>query len=58
MRAFLDAAPTLQPGARAPLAAHSPAACARMVAGVRPGLDDESFLEYLAAAKARGNMQR
>ena len=29
-----------------------------LVAGVRPGLTDETFLEHLAAAKSRGMMQR
>ena len=57
MRAFLERRGQLDPGARAALAAQLAGRLRPLVAGVRPGLTDETFLEHLAAAKARGRMQ-
>jgi uncharacterized RDD family membrane protein YckC len=57
VRAFLDRRYELEPGARAALAAQLAGHMRPLVAGVRPGLSDETFLEYLAAAKSRGMMQ-
>jgi len=56
VRAFLERRGQLDPGARAALAAQLAGRLRPMVAGVRPGLTDETFLEHLAAAKARGRM--
>jgi uncharacterized RDD family membrane protein YckC len=52
VRAFLQRREELRPAARRTLAAQLAARLRPRVAGVRPGLDDESFLERLAAAKA------
>ena len=52
VRAFLQRREQLRPAARRTLAAQLAARVRPRVAGVRPGLDDESFLERLAAAKA------
>jgi uncharacterized RDD family membrane protein YckC len=57
VRAFLERRCALRPGARRALAAQLAGQLRPLVAGVRPGLDDESFLEHLAAAKARGKMR-
>ena len=57
VRAFLERRGQLDPGARAALAAQLAGRLRPLVAGVRPGLTDETFLEHLAAAKARGRMQ-
>ena len=57
VRAFLDRRADLDPGARAALAAQLAGHLRPLVAGVRPGLTDETFLEHLAAAKSRGMMQ-
>ncbi len=57
VRAFLQRRGELDPGARAALAAQLAGRLRPLVAGVRPGLTDETFLEHLAAAKARGRMQ-
>jgi uncharacterized RDD family membrane protein YckC len=57
VRAFLERRGNLRPGARRALAQQLAGQLRPLVAGVRPGLDDESFLEHLAAAKARGNMR-
>jgi uncharacterized RDD family membrane protein YckC len=54
VRAFLERRHQLEPGARGALAAQLAGRLRPLVAGVRPGLSDETFLEYLAAAKARG----
>jgi uncharacterized RDD family membrane protein YckC len=51
VRAFLQRREELRPAARRTLAAQLAARVRPRVAGVRPGLDDESFLERLAAAK-------
>lgn len=51
VRAFLQRRAQLRPAARRTLAAQLAARMRPRVAGVRPGLDDESFLERLAAAK-------
>jgi uncharacterized RDD family membrane protein YckC len=56
VRAFLERRGQLDPGARAALAAQLAGRLRPLVAGVRPGLTDETFLEHLAAAKARGRM--
>ncbi len=56
VRAFLERRADLQPGARRQLAATLAGRLRPQVAGARQGLDDESFLEHLAAAKARGNI--
>lgn len=52
VRAFLDRRHTFAPGARAALAADLAAKLRPRVPGVRSGLHDEQFLEYLAAAKS------
>lgn len=52
VRTFLDRRFTLAPGPRAALAADLAARLRPLVPGVRPGLHDEQFLEYLAAAKS------
>jgi uncharacterized RDD family membrane protein YckC len=57
VRAFLERRGQLEPGARAALAAQIAGRLRPLVAGVRPGLPDETFLEHLAAAKARGRLQ-
>lgn len=57
VRAFLERRAGLRPGARSALAAQLADRLRPVVAGTRPGLDDESFLEHLAAAKARGNLR-
>jgi uncharacterized RDD family membrane protein YckC len=57
VRRFLERRAQLDPGARAALAAQLAARLRPLVAGARPGLGDETFLEHLAAAKARGSMQ-
>lgn len=57
VRSFLERRPQLEPRARRALAAQLAGRLRPQVAGVRPGLDDETFLEYLAAAKARGKMR-
>ena len=56
VRTFLERRHQLDPGARAALAAQLAGRLRPLVAGVRPGLPDEKFLEHLAAAKARGRM--
>jgi uncharacterized RDD family membrane protein YckC len=57
VRSFLERRGALDPGARASLAAQLAGRLRPLVAGARPGLADETFLEHLAAAKARGRMQ-
>ena len=57
VRAFLERRSALRPGARRTLAAQLAGQLRPQVAGVRPGLEDETFLEHLAAAKARGKMR-
>jgi uncharacterized RDD family membrane protein YckC len=57
VRAFLERRNQLEPGARAALAAQLAGRLRPLVAGARPGLGDETFLEHLAAAKARGRLQ-
>ncbi len=57
MRAFLERRAELRPGARRALAAQLAGRLRPLVAGAQPGLDDEAFLEHLAAAKARGKMR-
>jgi uncharacterized RDD family membrane protein YckC len=52
VRAFLDRRQTFAPGARAALAADLAGRLRPRVPGVRAGLHDEQFLEYLAAAKS------
>jgi uncharacterized RDD family membrane protein YckC len=52
VRTFLDRRYGFQPGPRAALAADLAAKLRPLVPGVRPGLHDEQFLEYLAAAKS------
>jgi uncharacterized RDD family membrane protein YckC len=56
VRAFLERRQQLEPGARAAIAAQLAGRLRPLVAGVRPGLTDETFLEHLAAAKARGTI--
>jgi uncharacterized RDD family membrane protein YckC len=51
VRTFLERRHTFAPGARAALAADLAARLRPRVPGVRAGLHDEQFLEYLAAAK-------
>jgi uncharacterized RDD family membrane protein YckC len=53
---FLERRGDLEPGARAALAAQLAGHLRPLVAGARPGLTDETFLEHLAAAKSRGRM--
>jgi uncharacterized RDD family membrane protein YckC len=57
VRAFLERRSELRPGARRSLAEQLAGKFRPLVAGVRAGLDDESFLEHLAAAKARGKLR-
>ena len=57
VRSFLERRTELRPGARRALAAQLAGRLRPLVAGVRPGLDDETFLEYFAAAKARGKLR-
>jgi uncharacterized RDD family membrane protein YckC len=57
VRAFLERRSNLRPGARRALAQQLAGNLRPLVAGVRPGLEDETFLEHLAAAKARGKMR-
>jgi uncharacterized RDD family membrane protein YckC len=57
VRAFLERRSDLRPGARRALAGQLAGQLRPLVAGVRPGLDDETFLEHLVAAKARGKMR-
>jgi uncharacterized RDD family membrane protein YckC len=52
VRAFLQRREELRPAARRTLAAQLSRRLRPRVAGVRPGLDDETFLERLAAAKS------
>jgi len=52
VRTFLDRRFGFQPGPRAALAAELATKLRPLVPGVRPGLHDEQFLEYLAAAKS------
>lgn len=52
VRTFLDRRHAFQPGPRAALAAELASKLRPAVPGVRPGLHDEQFLEYLAAAKS------
>jgi hypothetical protein len=52
VRAFLGRRNQLDPGARRALAAQLASALRPRVAGVPAGLDDERFLERLAAAKS------
>jgi uncharacterized RDD family membrane protein YckC len=57
VRAFLERREQLRPAARRELAGRLASRLRPMVAGVRPGLDDEAFLERLGAAKASGRMR-
>jgi uncharacterized RDD family membrane protein YckC len=57
VRSFLERRAQLQPGARRALARQLAQRLRPQVAGARPGLDDETFLEYFAAAKARGRLR-
>src|SRR4051794_6964352 len=57
VRAFLERRGQLRPAARRELAGRLAGRLRPMVAGVRAGLDDEAFLERLAAAKASGRMR-
>ena len=57
VRSFLERRAQLQPGARRALAEQLAQRLRPQVAGARPGLDDETFLEYFAAAKARGKLR-
>ena len=57
VRAFLERRAQLRPGARRALAQQLAGRLRPLVAGARPGLDDETFLEHLAAAKAHGKMR-
>jgi uncharacterized RDD family membrane protein YckC len=57
VRAFLERRESLRPAARRQLAGQLASRLRPMVAGVRPGLDDETFLERLAAAKAGGELR-
>jgi len=52
VRTFLDRRHSFAPGPRAALAAELATKLRPRVPGVRPGLHDEQFLEYLAAAKS------
>jgi uncharacterized RDD family membrane protein YckC len=55
VRSFIERRTELQPAARRQLAATLAGRLRPKVAGARVGLDDETFLELLAAAKARGS---
>jgi hypothetical protein len=57
VRSFLERRTQLQPGPRRALAQQLAQQLRPRVAGARPGLDDETFLEYFAAAKARGKLR-
>ena len=57
VRSFLERRAQLQPGARRALAQQLAQRVRPQVAGARPGLDDETFLEYFVAAKARGKLR-
>jgi hypothetical protein len=57
VRAFLQRREGLRPAARRSLAAQLARRLRPRVAGVRPGLDVETFLERLAAAKASRSMR-
>jgi uncharacterized RDD family membrane protein YckC len=57
VRSFLERRSQLRPGARRALAQQLAGRLRPLVAGVQHGLGDEAFLEYLAAAKARGRMR-
>jgi uncharacterized RDD family membrane protein YckC len=57
VRTFLERRAQLQPGARRALAQQLAQRVRPQVAGARPGLDDETFLEYFVAAKARGKLR-
>ena len=57
VRSFLERRTQLQPGPRRALAQQLAQRLRPQVAGARPGLDDETFLEYFAAAKARGKLR-
>jgi uncharacterized RDD family membrane protein YckC len=57
VRSFLERRTQLRPQARQALAQQLAQRLRPQVAGVRQGLDDESFLEHFAAAKARTNDQ-
>jgi uncharacterized RDD family membrane protein YckC len=57
VRSFLERRNHLRPGARRALAEQLAGRLRPLVAGARQGLDDEAFLESLAAAKARGRMR-
>ena len=52
-----SAARSCSPGARHALAEQLAGQLRPRVAGARAGLDDETFLEHLAAAKARGKLR-
>ena len=55
VRSFLERRAQLRPHARHALAQQLAQQLRPHVAGARPGLDDETFLEHFAAAKARTN---
>src|SRR3954469_5265679 len=57
VRSFLERRNQLRPGARRALAQQLAGRLRPLVAGAQRGLGDEAFLEYLAAAKARGRMR-
>ena len=57
VRSFLERRAQLRPQARRALAQQLAQRLRPQVAGVRHGLDDETFLEHFAAAKARTNDQ-
>jgi uncharacterized RDD family membrane protein YckC len=57
VRSFLERRSQLRPGARRALAEQLAGRLRPLVAGAQHGLGDEAFLEYLAAAKARGRMR-
>jgi hypothetical protein len=52
VRSFLERRAKLRPQARQALAHQLAQRLRPRVAGARPGLDDEAFLEHFAAAKA------
>jgi len=56
VRSFLERRAQLRPGARRALAQQLAGRLRPQVAGARVNLDDETFLEYLAAAKSRGKL--
>jgi uncharacterized RDD family membrane protein YckC len=55
VRAFLERRGQLRPAARRSIAAELAGKLRPLVAGARAGLDDDTFLELLAAAKAQGS---